>query len=328
MIAGVGSSPLSRLESPLNLSAIARSAALAAAIASAAALSGCAAPGAGPGTGPEPQAEAALRLRTSYVVFPQAGVPQPLSIPGKLQIPAQMARQSKLPAVVIVHGTNGIDSRGSTMAAALHRAGIATLEIDQWSPRGVTGAANRPKNPYDAVPDVYGAFRLLADHPAIDANRIGITGFSWGGVMALLTAQGDVTAKFAGPGRGFDAHLAFYPVCWLYNANPPVLPPLSKLTGAPVRILVGADDHYEGDPQACPQMLQRLPEADRRAVSVKVYPNATHGFDISEDCTPPYEDPAANRGQGGTGRSCPNPAARADSRREAVEFFGRAFGLR
>ena len=310
----------------MNLSAIVRSAVLAAAVASAVALSGCAAPAAGAGA--EPQAEAAQRLRTSYVVFPQAGVPQPLSIPGKLQIPADVAREAKLPAVVIVHGTGGIDSRGSTMAAALHRAGIATLEIDQWSPRGVLGAANRPKNPYDAVPDVYGAFKLLAEHPAIDANRIGITGFSWGGVMSMLTAQADVNAKFAGPGRGFDAHLALYPVCWLYNGNPPVLPPLGKLTGAPVRILVGADDHYEGSADACPQMLQRLPEADRRAVSVKVYPNATHGFDISEDCTPPYEDPAANRGKGGMGRSCPNPAARADSRREAVEFFSRAFGLR
>lgn len=294
------------------------------ATASALALAGCATPGAGPSSAG--QDGFAQRLFTRYVAFPQAGVERTLIIPGKLQIPVEAAAAGKVPAVIIIHGTGGIDSRGASMAAALQRVGIATLEIDQWSPRGVTSAANRPRDPNEALPDVYGAFKVLAADPRIDAARIGITGFSWGGVMSILSAQEAVNARYLPGGQRFAAHLPLYPVCWLYNG--PGLPPLSRLTGAPVRILVGANDHYEGGPQSCPDMLQRLPEADRRAVSVKVYPDATHGFDIAEACTPAYQDPAANQGKGGLGQSCPNPVAREDSRREAVEFFGRAFGLR
>lgn len=292
--------------------------------ASAFALTGCAAPGSGPSAAG--QETFAQRLFTRYIAFPQAGVERTLIIPGKLQIPVEAAAAGKVPAVIVIHGTGGIDSRGASMAAALQRAGIATLEIDQWSPRGVTSAANRPRDPNEGLPDVYGAFKVLAADPTIDATRIGITGFSWGGVMSILAAQEAANAKYLPNGQRFAAHLPLYPVCWIYNG--PGLPPLTKLTGALVRILVGANDHYEGGPQSCPDMLLRLPETDRRAVSVKVYPNATHGFDISEACTPAYQDPAANQGKGGLGQSCPNPAAREDSRREAVEFFGRAFGLR
>ena len=268
----------------------------------------------------------AQRLATNFVSFTQVGAPQPIRLGAKLQVPIEsVTAGQRLPAVVIVHGTTGVDSRGTTMAAALNAAGIATLEIDQWWPRGVTAIASRPKDPFEAVRDVFGAFEFLAAHPAVDAARIGITGFSWGGVMGMLAAQAALAEGLLGPGRRFAAHLLLYPVCWLYNS--PGLPPLSRLTGAPVRILTGADDHYDDDPEACAKLVERLSEADRAAVSFKVYPGAMHGFDMLEDCTPPYDDPFAFRGRGGMGRSCPEPKAREDSRREAAAFFKAAFGL-
>ena len=141
----------------------------------------------------------------------------------------------------------------------------------------------------------------------------------------MLAAQAELADGLLGPGRRFAAHLLLYPVCWLYNS--PGLPPLSRLTGAPVRILTGANDHYDDDPEACAKLVQRLPEADRAALSFKVYPDAMHGFDMLEDCTAPYDDPFAYRGRGGLGRSCPEPQAREDSRREAAQFFGCALGL-
>ena len=101
---------------------------------------------------------------------------KPLTIPATLRVPFA---GPGIPAVVIVHGSNGIDSRGPSYATELNKAGIATLEIDMWAPRGVVGAANRPRGVPETLPDAYGAFKYLASLPGIDAKRIGIMGFSW-----------------------------------------------------------------------------------------------------------------------------------------------------
>ena len=64
-------------------------------------------------------------------------------------------------------------------AAALNRAGIATLEIDQWGGRGLPGgASSRPRNLTDNLPDVAGAYRLLAARSDINADSIGLMGSS------------------------------------------------------------------------------------------------------------------------------------------------------
>ncbi len=62
---------------------------------------------------------------------------KPLTVPAELRMPPGPAR----PAVVIVHGSSGIDSRGVSYAKELNAAGIATLEIDMWGARGISGAA-------------------------------------------------------------------------------------------------------------------------------------------------------------------------------------------
>lgn len=64
--------------------------------------------------------------RVSYVAFPTLhGVP--LTVAGRLMVPRRA--QGKVPAVLIVHGSAGLDSRGPLMAEALIRAGIATLKM-------------------------------------------------------------------------------------------------------------------------------------------------------------------------------------------------------
>jgi hypothetical protein len=51
------------------------------------------------------------------------------------------------------------------------------------------------------------AHSLLAAHPAVDADRIGLTGISWGGYMTCVVAGVDPRYKFAVPvyGCGFLA---------------------------------------------------------------------------------------------------------------------------
>ena len=130
-----------------------------------------------------------------YVSYPSLDPVKPLTVAAQLRLPANTT--GKIPAVVIVHGSSGIDSRGAYYADVLNKAGIATLEIDLWGARGlIGGAAGRPRGVPETLPDAYGALKYLAARPEIDPARIGILGFSWGGVVAMLTATSTNTSKY------------------------------------------------------------------------------------------------------------------------------------
>jgi dienelactone hydrolase len=283
----------------------------------AAALSGCP-------QQPEPPAEDAFQTpvaRHSYVSFAALGTPTPLQVAGRLSVPTNV--QGKVPAVVIAHGSGGVDTRGSFHAQALHEAGIATLEIDMWAARGLSGGAEgRPRAVAETLPDAWGALKYLSAHPSIDASRIGIMGFSWGGLMSMLSA----TRKYAAgaePGQRFVAHAPFYPVCWAYNRVPSY--EFGELTGSPIFIQAGAADQYD-DPDSCQRLVDSLSPADRANVSLTVYPGATHGWDRLEPAIQ-ITDPYSHTGQGGQVDIAPSPETAETSRRAMVDFFRRNFGL-
>ena len=273
-------------------------------------------------------------VKTSLVSYPLDEPAAALRGIGRLQIPvdlsseAAIARSSrtKVPAVVIVHGTGGMDAKGPMYAQALNAAGIATLEIDLWSPRGLAGGADgRPKHVSETLPDAFGALRFLAAHPRIDPQRVGIMGFSWGGVVSMLAADRDYAKAMSPAGLRFAAHVPFYPICFAYNRVPGY--PFRDLTGAPVYILTGADDMYDDDPAMCARLIGTLPEGQGRFVKLKVYPDAQHGFN-NVDAPRVYADPYHHQGRGGLGGSTPNPAARSDSIREVVDFFTQSLGAK
>lgn len=233
--------------------------------------------------------------RLSFVQFASPNIatspPSLLTIKGKLSLPQQRdhhlgctpANGRKLPAVVILHGSAGVDSRGDFYEAALNAAGIATLQIDMWEARGVGGATGRPAAPILTLPDAYSALAFLAARSDIDATRIGVLGFSWGGVNSLATAELLYTGMF-GSGRRFKAHVAHYPVCYAANAVIPGLPPPAQLgtqflnlTGALVLVQVGSLDGYDNGGAACNAMAAAVNPAN--TVEVVEYPGAQHAFD-------------------------------------------------
>lgn len=235
--------------------------------------------------------------RLSFVQFTSPNIatspPSLLTIKGKLSLPQQRdhhlgctaANGRKLPAVVILHGSAGVDSRGDFYEAALNAAGIATLQIDMWEARGVGGGTGRPAAPILTLPDAYSALAFLAARPEIDGGRIGVLGFSWGGVNTLGTAERLYTGLFGG-GRQFKAHVAHYPVCYAANAVVPGLPPPAQLgtqflnlTGAPVLVQVGGLDGYDNGAARCRELAQTVNPANANAVEVVEYPGAQHAFD-------------------------------------------------
>jgi dienelactone hydrolase len=252
-----------------------------------------------------------------YVAFPSLHQP-PLTIPARLRIPET---PGKRPAVIILHGSAGPSEREGGYANPLNAAGFVTLEPDQWSPRGLGGGAEgRPRTIIETLPDLYGARAFLAAHPRVDPARIGVVGFSFGAIAAMLAATHARNDPFLGQGH-FAALMPVYPVCHLYNRVPTF--EFGDLVDAPVLIVTGALDGYDNDPDAGPKLVASLSAADRAKIRIEVMADAHHGFDMPGPDRQ-VQDPAGNRGAGGLLTMAYNPEAAAHSHALAVEFFSGA----
>lgn len=268
----------------------------------------------------------------SYVSFESPNLlppGEPLTISGELRIPTENSQEhgvdsihSGFPAIVLLHGSAGVDSRGSFYIDALNKAGIATLEIDMWSARGMSSRPNAL--PDVTVPDAFSALRFLAKNPSIDPDRIGVLGFSWGGVIALLSATkhyNDLYGKDSdGEDLTFAAHVAHYPVCWVYNANLPGLF-FDDLTGNFVLIQIGDRDDYDDGSKVCESLA--APFAN---VSVNVYKDAYHAWDRLQAAMT-VNDPFSHQGAGGEVEIVPSPWRAFQSRYEVVRFFKAKLGM-
>jgi dienelactone hydrolase len=263
------------------------------------------------GAAEAPASQEKITFAAQTLVEPQT------EVRGELSIPAHTS--PRVPAVVVVHSAGGIDGTGASYIKALNEAGFATLELDMFRP------GQRPPTSRANLPHVFGALLRLASDPRIDAGRIGVMGFSWGGSLALLSASSELSAQFVGDRARFAAHLALYPACFAHaailaggsNSYPSSV--YQAFTGSPVAILTGANDDYDDDPQACPQFVQSLPAAARSLFHVVVYPGVGHGWDVPRDRR--YLDPGAHRGKGGWVQHRSDAATRRQSIAYATAFF-------
>ena len=249
-----------------------------------------------------------------YVSFPSLHEPA-LTIAARLRIPDV---DGPRPVVILLHGSAGPSAREGGYAAKLNAAGFATLEPDQWAPRGLAGGARgRPRTIHETLPDLYGARAWLAAHPRIDPTRIGVAGFSFGAVASMLAATRVQNDRFA-PGEPFRALMPVYPICHLYNRAPGF--EFGDLVDAPVLIVTGALDSYDNDPEAGPRLVASLSPADAAKVRCEVMAEAHHAFDMPGPDRR-VEDPGGNRGAGGLVTMAYNEAATQRAHDLAVTFF-------
>jgi len=254
------------------------------------------------------------QFRTAYVAF-ETNADRAPWVAGKFRAPAS-GRPG--PAVVICHGSDGVDGRGEFHARALNEGGIATLEIDMWAARGSTrGAAARPGSPVETLPDAFAALRFLGRQPEIDPARVGVMGFSWGGVVTLLSATRRHADALRGEAPAFAAHAAFYPVCWAYLRVPALA--LTDLTGAPILIQTGDADAYDA-PDGGEALVQALRAAGGAPVRGVTHAGAGHGFDRDLPAQT-IVDPFAHRGAGGPVPMAFHRQAAEAARAEMARFF-------
>ena len=97
----------------------------------------------------------------------------------------------------------------------LNDLGIATFTLDGFTPRGIidTAADQSQLGNLTMINDAYRGLELLAKHPRIDGQRIGILGGSRGGRVALYASLRRFQRAYA-PGSEFAIYLAFYTPCY------------------------------------------------------------------------------------------------------------------
>jgi len=259
----------------------------------------------------------------SYVNFQSPDLTKPgetLTIAGQLRVPADASSDNPVPAVVILHGSAGIDSRGTFYTKALNAHGYATLEIDMWAARSLGGALERPALPSLTVPDAFSALAFLSNNELIDDSKISILGFSWGGVVSMLTATSHYQTLY-GANRRFSANIAHYPVCWAYTANIPGIS-FSELNTDGVLIQIGELDDYDEGSQPCEDLISGLPQQEQELVKLKTYENAYHAWDRLQPAMT-VQDPFSHLGQGGEVRIEANIKAATKSRSKVIKFLKR-----
>jgi len=261
---------------------------------------------------------AATAVRTSYVSIPVSQDGTTWQLAAKLNYPQDITTGA---AVLIVHGSGGVDSRGALHTESLNNSGLATLEIDLWGARGWVGQqTGRPRGVPETLPDVFAALDFLQHLDGINPDRIGLLGFSWGGVVSMLVRNKQNQARYGAGGdidQGFAANVAFYPVCWVYNKVPGY--ELTELRKTPLLIQTGEKDDYDS-PTSCTDWQASLPEQDRRHVDITVYRNAYHGFNTSAPAAE-VTDPFSHQGKGGKVIMKANKSARKRADKATVKFF-------
>lgn len=199
---------------------------------------------------------------------------RPDKVSGTLYLP--QSASSPVPAVVLIHGTMGIDLRGELYRQPLIDAGIGIFEVD-FKTGIYRGALDRP-DPNRFLPLAFAALKELRKLTAVDPNRIGVMGFSLGGNIALRTALESNVKQWMGDDKGFAAFVLFYPVCNHFTKD--FEKSGSKLAGGPMILFYGSDDSY-GEDEAVPRLKSLLAtKYDFQLITVE-YPGATHAFNLN-----------------------------------------------
>ena len=194
----------------------------------------------------------------------------PVVLTGDLRLPSGTG---PYPAVVLAHGCGGVGNAETGWAPVLREWGYATFVVDSFRGRGLSEVCTNALELQGTqrVPDAYGALRMLATHPKIDARRVALMGFSHGGILTLDASTGWAKSTYAPAGRpAFRAFVSFYPYC---NT---MFPERHQLAAA-LRVHTGElDDWTPAGP--CVRLVERLRGAGQDA-TITVYPRAHHSFD-------------------------------------------------
>lgn len=201
---------------------------------------------------------------------------------GTLVLPEGTTPYAPVPAMVILHGSGGIsDGREFRYADLFAKNGIAAIVVDYYAPRGVT-----EETPYvmktmaatevDVMADAYAALKILGTHPAIDNTRIGVTGYSYGGMATRYVLDERLKKIMAPDVPPFALHMDIYGPCHQTLGH-------TGTTGAPYLAIYGDKDNSV-HPETCAQVQADLREGGS-PVEAHIMPGAGHAWENSRPQT-------------------------------------------
>ena len=231
-------------------------------------------------------------------------------------------------AIIALHGCNGLPNDRAVFAYPRHRyiklfndAGAGVLYVDSFGSRGqgdLCGEkpSRRSIRESNRRLDVVGALQWLAAQPGIDANRLGVVGWSHGGQTVLSVADASVDVVRQAPVKP-AALVAFYPGCHEFEQA------LRYETVAPLLVMSGELDNWT--PAApCKRLTERL-QGRLQAVRYIQFEGSYHAFDSARPVTERGDVGGTKSGKALAGG---NPIAREASAREMMIFLGQHLGLK
>ncbi len=180
------------------------------------------------------------------------------------------------PAMILMPGSGGIaPGREHEYAALLNKHGYAAFVIEYYAPRGVGDETNylirtSSVTEFDLVTDAFSALKLLSTSPTIDGTRVGVMGFSYGGMASRLAMDERVRTAIAPDHPGFAAFIDVYGPCFQNLQT-------KRTNGAPLLTLRGTED-ASNELSVC-----AVREEELRALGVEVtsviYEGAGHAWE-------------------------------------------------
>jgi carboxymethylenebutenolidase len=188
----------------------------------------------------------------------------------------------KYPAVIVIHEWRGQNDHIRDVSRRLAKAGYVALAPDLLSRLGGTESFSSGQAATDGLyklgddnftKDLTGAVNYLNSRNFVRANKIGVTGFCWGGARALL---------FTTRHQGLAASVIYY------GENPKNLDDVKNITAPVLGHYGGADERVtSGVPQ-----LEAAMKKYGKSFEYKIYPGAPHSFN-SDDNPQSYREEAA-----------------------------------
>ncbi len=257
-----------------------------------------------------------------------------LSLDGKTNLTAHLSRpegDAPRPALVLMHGCSGLLNKGGRILPiyrawmrALVVQGYVVLTVDSASSRGLgqtcSAGPERITMWRDRPKDAYAALQYLQTQPFVQADRVGLMGWSQGGGALLLSINARSFGRPADLARDFRAAVAFYPGgCSERLQSRPYTQaePASWTTQVPLLVLAGEADTWTPFPP-CEAFIAGA-KARGSPVELKSYPSAMHAFDAPD--LPRRELPEYRIGNGPIPVIATDREARADAFLRVLEFL-------
>ncbi len=209
-----------------------------------------------------------------------------LKVKNLLYLPSGIEPGRRYPAVVINHGgSDGVEFQTRGWARELAREGFVVI-LPQF--RGQGGSEGRFEFSGGEVDDSLAAYNFLKGLDYVDADRIGMVGYSLGGLVTLnalerepgikaavlVSAISDPAAFFEDTFR--DKPRDFQSLAERHKMDMRERSPLERLASINASVLIL---HGELDTKVSPEQSRRLYDmlkASGKEVNIKVYPYINH----------------------------------------------------